>query len=238
LRLLYLLCAFVQLLAAPDVSAQSLRFYGHGGTPGENFVFPDRVKIDRAPPATLASFGSGDFTVEFFMRAMAAENPNVGGCGSGIGWVNSNILIDADRFNQPRAWGIGVLNGVVAFGVTDDFSAWTLCGSTNVLDDQWHHVAVDREFGTGTMRIWVDGALDASIGAGPGGTLAYEAGFVPGNFCDEGGGSGGQSCVNSDPFLVLGAEKHGFQGIRRGHKIGPDTTGAIDCPASLISRCL
>ncbi len=197
--------------------AQSLRFYGHGESPGEQFVFSDRVKIDRAPPSPVANLGAADLTVEFFARGLLAENPNGGvGCRAGNAWVQSNIVIDADRFGGVRAWGIGFLDGAVAFGILDDFVAYTLCGTTNVLDDAWHHVAVDRNAATGEMRIWVDGALESAGppgGGGPAGSLAYLDTFVPGTFCSPDGGGGSQSCIHSDPFLVFGAEKHGFIGI-------------------------
>ncbi len=229
LRLTALLClaalrwrrAFVALavllgfaLPFSTASAQSLRFYGHGGSPGDGFVFPDRVKIDRTPPAAVNA-GAADFTVEFWMKASAADNPNTAPCGVGNDWVNSNIIIDADRFNQPRAWGIGVLNSTIVFGVLDDFTSYSLCGTTNPTDGAWHHVAVERRASDGRMRIYLDGVLDGEgpVSGGPGGDLRYPVGAVPGNYCSPDGGSGGQACTNSDPFLVFGAEKHGFPGI-------------------------
>jgi hypothetical protein len=36
---------------------------------------------------------------------------------------------------------------------------------------------------------------------------------VPGNHCSPNGGAGSSSCINSDPYLVFGAEKHGYNGI-------------------------
>ncbi len=203
------------LLVPMGAGAASLRFRGHGGSPGDEFVFPDRVKVAAAPPSA-ANVGAADFTIEFWMRASAADNPNPGlSCGFGIDWVNGNILIDRDRFNQGRKFGISLLGGAVAFGASNDSVDYTLCGTTNVLDLEWHHVAAERRAADGRMRIWVDGALDASgpASGGPDGDLSYPADAVPGSYCSEGGGSGSESCANSDPFLVFGAEKHGFSGI-------------------------
>lgn len=200
---------------AAGSGADSLRFRGHGGSPGDAFVFPDRVKIASEPPARV-NVGAGDFTIEFFLRASAADNGNGGqACGFGIAWVNSNILIDRDRYNQPRKIGIGLLDGAIAFGASDDFVDYTLCGDAFVLDSQWHHVAVERRAADGRLRIWVDGALDAEGPAtgGPTGDMRYPADAVPGSHCSPDGGSGSSPCVNSDPYLVFGAEKHGFQGI-------------------------
>ncbi|MBW2292511.1 MAG: LamG domain-containing protein [Deltaproteobacteria bacterium] len=195
--------------------AASLRFYGHGGSAGDNFVFPDRVKILVEPPSQ-ANVGAGDFTIEFFMRSPIGENPNPAlSCGFGLDWVNSNIMIDRDRFNQGRTFGIGLLGGAVAFGASDEFVGYTLCGTTDLRDDLWHHVAVERRASDGRLRIWVDGLLDAEgpTSGGPSEDMSYAASAVPGSFCSPDGGSGSQSCQNSDPYLVFGAEKHGFQGI-------------------------
>lgn len=216
LRALCLICVGSIVFTACAVSAQSLRFFGHGGSPGDQFVFPDRVKIDRTPPSS-ANVGQADFTVEFWMRAEASDNPNTASCGGGNDWVNSNIIIDADRFNQNRAWGIGLLNSAIVFGIIDEFgNVLTLCGSTNPLDDEWHHVAVDRRASDGRMRTFIDGILDIegpAGGGGPTGDVSYPVGAIPGNYCSSGGGSGSEACLASDPFLVFGAEKHGFNGI-------------------------
>jgi hypothetical protein len=209
--------AVLVLLLYPCVAgaSASLRFYGHGGSTGDGFVFPDRVKVDSAP-TSAANVGSGDFTVEFFVRASAAENPNPSqSCGFGIDWVNGNILIDRDRYNQWRQWGIALLGGRVAFGASNDLVGYTLCGSAVVTDDAWHHVAVERRAADGRMRVWVDGALDAEgpVTGGPSGDMSYPAGAIPGDYCNPDGGAGSSSCANSDPYLVFGAEKHGFSGI-------------------------
>jgi hypothetical protein len=50
------------------------------------------------------------------------------------------------------------------------------------------------------MWIYVDGVLEAEDD-GPDGDLSYPDDGVPGDFC-------GGPCTGSDPFLVIGAEKH------------------------------
>jgi hypothetical protein len=84
--------------------------------------------------------------------------------------------------------------------VSSDDGDFTICGNTDVLDGQWHHVAVQRRLVDGQMSIYVDGKEDAT-GNGPGGDVSYPDDGVPGNFCNG-------PCVDSDPFLVIGAEKH------------------------------
>jgi hypothetical protein len=69
-----------------------------------------------------------------------------------------------------------------------------------VLDNQWHHIAVQRRRADGWLWLYVDGRLEAQ-GDGPDGDISYPDDGVPGNFC-------GGPCINSDPYLVLGAEKH------------------------------
>src|SRR5438874_4386112 len=91
--------------------------------------------------------------------------------------------------------------GRVVFGLRGDGTGeLTICGVTDVLDNVWHHVAVQRRRSDGRIWLFVDGRLETQA-AGPGGDISYPDNAVPGNFCGEG------PCVN-DPFLVIGAEKH------------------------------
>ena len=95
--------------------------------------------------------------------------------------------------------------GRLAFGVSGGGTGdLTICGTTNVLDDQWHHIAVQRRRSDGWMWLYVDGTLEAQAN-GPDGDISYPDNGVPGNFCGPGGN---QPCTNSDPYLVIGAEKH------------------------------
>jgi Concanavalin A-like lectin/glucanases superfamily len=178
----------------------ALRFFGNGV--GDI----DRVKIridddTNAQPGPPHDVGATDFTIELFMRADASDNlaPAIG-CG-GYAWIDGNIVVDRDRFNQGRGFGLSVGGGLLNFGVIDaQQSSETICGTSNVLDGQWHHVAIARRRSDGMLWLWVDGMLDASAD-GPDGDLSYPDDGVPGNFC-------GGPCDFSDPFLVIGAEKH------------------------------
>ena len=179
----------------------SLRFHGNGV--GDI----DRVKIRIDDPATdgagpPADVGATDFTIELWLRATAAENEaGAVSCGANLAWINGNILLDRDRFNQDRKFGVSIAGGRVVFGVSGDGSGdETVCGGTGVTDDAWHHLAVQRRRSDGRLEVWVDGALDAS-GDGPDGDVSYPDDGVPGDFC-------GGPCTGSDPFLVLAAEKH------------------------------
>ena len=168
----------------------SLRFFGTGS--GDI----DRVKIPLDAPSRPVDVG-GFFTIEWWMKT-AAGNASGSCTAGGDGWINGNILIDRDVFGGGDAGDYGVslfgTGGRLAFGVAVGGTGNTICGATNVADGAWHHVAVTRDADTGTLRLFVDGQLDAS-GSGPLGDVAYRDGRAT-------------SYPGSDPYLVLGAEKH------------------------------
>jgi len=91
-------------------------------------------------------------------------------------------------------WGIALGDGQIAFGVNNGTAGQTIVGTTVVADLVWHHIAVTRNATSGQLRLFVDGVLDAE-GSGPLGDLSYRDGRAT-------------AWPNSDPFLVLGAEKH------------------------------
>ena len=191
----------------------SLRFYGNG----VNDIDRVKIRIDN-PPGPPADVGATDFTLEFWMRAYAAEN-GAGAitCGNNNDWILANIIFDRDRFNYGRKYGLSIAGGVFVFGVVgagvDGSGAgdWrTICGTTNVLDAQWHHIAVQRRRTDGWMWLYVDGRLEAQAD-GPNGDISYPDGAPPSvrtdGYCQGPGGLWGGVCVN-DPYLVIAAEKH------------------------------
>jgi hypothetical protein len=189
--------------AAPSSFGSSLRFYGHGVSAPDL----DRVKIQIDDPSTAgpgspADIGATDFTLEFWMKARATDNPaGAVTCGANINWIYGNILLDRDRYMQDRKFGLSLAGGRVVFGVSGDGSGdTTVCSTTNVLDSQWHHIAVQRRRADGWLWLYVDGVLNAQAN-GPDGDVSYPDNGTPGLYC-------GGPCDYSDPYLVLGAEKH------------------------------
>lgn len=190
--------------AGIGIDGMALRFFGNGVDAPDR----DRVKIRIDDPTTAndppfpVDVGAGDFTIEFWMNAIASENTaQAVACGSNIAWINGNIIVDRDRFLQDRKFGLSIAGGTLVFGVSGDGTGdLTICGIINVLDGAWHHVAIQRRRTDGLMQLFVDGTLDAEA-IGPDGDISYPNDGVPGAFC-------GGPCVNSDPFLVIGAEKH------------------------------
>ncbi len=184
---------------------RGLRFFGNGA----NDI--DRVKIPIDDPATAtpgppADVGAEDFTIDFWIRARAADNTAAAlTCGANQNWINGNVLLARDRNSQGRSFGASIAGGVLAFGVDGDATgAFTLCGTTNVLDDQWHHVALQRRLADGRLWIYLDGQLEAEAD-GPDGDISYPDAATPSNNC---GPTDDQPCTLSEPFLVVGAEPH------------------------------
>jgi len=167
----------------------SLRFFGHGT--GDI----DRVKIAIDAPATPADVG-GDFTLEWFLRANLGDNSSSSCTPGNDNWITGNIVFDRDIYGGGDFgdYGVSLRDGRIAFGVANTVSGDGICGASNVADGIWHHVAVTRNASTGELRVFVDGQLDGS-GSGPSGNVSYNDGRLTGY-------------PNSDPFLVIGAEKH------------------------------
>lgn len=205
MRALYRAVAGVLALVvlAPPAAARpgSLRFFGSGVDD------IDRVKIRVDDPSTdeeprrPADVGARDFTIELWLRAAEGNDAPAVACGANVDWIYGNIVVDRDRFDQGRKFGVSLADGRVVFGVTNARGASrTICGSTDLRDGRWHHVAVQRRRSDGRLWLWVDGTLEARAD-GPNGDVSYPDDGVPLDRC-------GGPCTRSDPFLVIGAEKH------------------------------
>jgi glucose/arabinose dehydrogenase len=189
-----LLALWLGLLFSGPASARSLRFFGNGS--GDI----DRVKIKIDNPAKPADVGATDFTLEWWMRAVPGENAaDDVTCGANEGWITGNILFDRDVFGDGDHgdYGVSLTGGRLAFGVSVGSAGNTICGTIDVTDDVWHHVAVTRRFSDGWLRIYVDGALDAegSGNVGSNQDVSYRDNRAT-------------TYPQSDPYLVIGAEKH------------------------------
>jgi hypothetical protein len=186
-----------------DSELGSLRFHGHGvDAPGL-----DRVKIaiddpDTDAPGPPADVGAEDFTIELWLRAEPGSNQSEPvECGPNLAWIYGNIVLDRDRYNQDRKFGLSLAGGRPVFGVSGEGTGdQTICGDGDLRDGAWHHLAVQRRRSDGRMWLFVDGIRVAEQD-GPDGDVSYPDDGVPGDFC-------GGPCLASDPFLVLAAEKH------------------------------
>lgn len=195
--MLLILSVFV---TAAGAEASSLRFFGNG----DNDIDRVKIRVDDPTnnlPGPPADIGASDFTIELWLKATTENSAGALSCGFNYSWINGNVVVDRDRFNQGRTFGISLGAGRVAFAVQNASNeSRTLCGTTDLRDGAWHHVAVQRRRTDGFMWVFVDGTLEAS-GDGPDGDVSYPDNGVPTNDC-----SG--PCTGSDPFIVIGAEKH------------------------------
>ena len=210
------------LLAAPAAAEGpgfALRCFGTGS--GDI----DRVKIqvdvvgESSTPTTPVNVGNADFTIELWMRPIGTNNGTVS-AGPSNGWINGNIFIDHDRFGQNRSFGASLGSGQVCFGIIGaDDAQRTICGTTDIRDGAWHHVAITRQRSDGALAVYVDGAQEATASAanGPDGDVSYPDDATPCSNC-----CGGGNCNFSDPYLVLCAEKHDAGGSF------PSFSGQID----------
>lgn len=180
-----------------------MRFFGNGvAAPGADRVkilIDDPSNVEPGPPADV---GAQDFTIELWLRGEQADNPAAAvDCGSNVAWINGNIVLDRDRYNQDRKFGLSLAGAMPVFGVSGEGSGdLTLCANVSVLDGAWHHVAIGRRRSDGYLWMFVDGVLAAEAD-GPDGDISYPDDGVPTDDC-------GGPCVESDPFIVLAAEKH------------------------------
>lgn len=180
------------LLALCATAAQggSLRFLGTPSTTA------DRVEIRLDAPARPVDVG-GDFTIEFFLRVAPGSNAVPEACSAANDrWIFGHILLDRDVFGAGDAgdWGVSLMQGRIAFGVSVGGAGATACGATDLRDGAWHHVALTRSASTGQLRVFVDGQPDGQAN-GAVGDASYRDGRPT-------------QWPVSDPFLVLGNEKH------------------------------
>jgi glucose/arabinose dehydrogenase len=187
------LATLLAVAPAAAFAASSLRFHGNGAPDIDRVKIPvdDPANANPGPPADV---GAGDFTIEFWMNAAAADNTTAAvSCGANTAWIDGNVILDRDRSGADRKFGVSIAGGVVVFGVSGDGTGdLTICGARPVLDDRWHHVAVERRRADGWMWLFVDGVLEAEAD-GPDGDVSYPDDATPSS--------------PNDPFLVLGAEK-------------------------------
>ncbi|MCZ6528915.1 MAG: dockerin type I domain-containing protein [Chloroflexi bacterium] len=177
----------------------SLRFYGYGADDVDRL----KIRLNDLSSGAPADVGQGDFTIEWWMKALPGENDTPFAiCSASDAWRTGNVILDRDRAGQGRDYGASLAGGALVFGVRGEAGGQlNLCGSEAMNDGEWHHVALQRRASDGWLWMYVDGVLQTQ-GDGPDGDISYPNGADPLDLC-------GGPCIN-DAFLVVGAEKHGI----------------------------
>jgi len=100
-------------------------------------------------PSGFSSFGTGNFTVEFWMRT----------AGSSFNIINPATATGTGY------WALLVVTGSGGFRWNDAYNItnlWTQT-ATSVLDNNWHHIAVVRNgTGSGNVNIYFDGVAQGT----------------------------------------------------------------------------
>jgi hypothetical protein len=104
------------------------------------------------PNTTDTNFGTGDFTIEAWIKTGSTASPAViiqdyGSPGSANGWI---FRQDATNNNKLE---------LIVFDGSDS-NGYKVTGTSIITDNEWHHVAATRE-GT-TIKVFVDGVQEAS----------------------------------------------------------------------------
>ncbi|MCD4700059.1 MAG: peptidoglycan DD-metalloendopeptidase family protein, partial [Phycisphaerae bacterium] len=167
-------------------SETSLYFYGNGE------FDKDRVKIRLHNPARPVDIGDGDMTIEWWLKAIEADNVSPTCVEGNNNWVNGNFLFDRRvDGNDVGSYGISLAGGVIAVGIDNASESDTFCGTTIVTDGEWHHLALTRT-SNGSVAFYIDGAIEFTE-SGPAGDISYPDSRETVHF--------------NDTFLVLGADK-------------------------------
>jgi hypothetical protein len=186
---------------SPSTSDFALQFFGTGSGDIDRVKIPLVTRTASLPVTSLpVNVGAADFTIEFWIKGAPSDN-TAALCGTGRQgrdeWLAGNIVLDRDIAGGGDfgEYGVSLRSGRIAFGVGRGNAGITLCGNSNVLDGNWHHVALTRQLQTGGMTIFVDGAQDAQASdVGASLDVSYRADRT--------------ALAPNDPFLVIGAEKH------------------------------
>lgn len=165
-----------------------------------------RIKIPAGAESMTSNFGAGDVTVEMWIRpASSGNNRGVQTQGPDSYWTYGNIFFDHAVAFQDPSFGISLGGGRVHAGCQDQSgNRYTVIGTNDLRDDQWHHIAVERDISTGYMSLYVDGVRDQYVNAGITDSMQHPDDLVHVAWC---GASETEDCAQYDDFIVLGAEK-------------------------------
>ena len=122
-----------------------------------------------------------DFTITCWVKTTATAG--------GPQWFDGMGLVDSEVGGVKNDFGLALVGSRIGFGVGNPDT--TLLSTTSVNDGAWHHVAAVRNNASGLLRIYIDGALNASATGAAGarnapntlrlGSIAGNRGFYNGS---------------------------------------------------------
>lgn len=158
-----------------------------GGAAGAGFDNPHRIVVFNGSSGYAQIprlIGKTNFSIVFWLRTTAS--------GGSPNWYNGLGLVDGEVGGTTGDFGVALVGGKVGFGVGNPDT--TLPSVKTVNNGLWHQVAVSRDAGNGAMKIYIDGALDASTTGPTGvrtnppslriGCLQTGGNFLPGSISD------------------------------------------------------
>lgn len=123
---------------------------------GDPKVGANSAQFDGATSfVTIARVIATNFTVAMWVRTTNT--------GAGSNWYDGMGLVDGKTVGTAADWGCSVLNSKFAVGIGNPDT--TFSTAANINDGNWHHLGVTRDSSTGTVKLYVDGALNFT-GAG------------------------------------------------------------------------
>jgi len=94
-------------------------------------------------------FGTGNFTIDFWINSHLSEGRMICGQRNSAGQVNSDLSWQIQRY----------LNAISFYYWTGTTGA-LITGTTNIFNDNWHHVAIVRN--GMSLKLYIDGTSEAS----------------------------------------------------------------------------
>jgi len=160
---------------------------GYAGPVGQGFGSPHRAThYDGSTAYTQVPrvIGDTNFSIVFWAQTTAT--------GGTPNWYNGKGLVDGEVGGTVDDFGIALVGGNLGFGVGNPDLTLTSVHAIN--NGLWHQVAVTRDSGSGVMKIYLDGALDATTTGPTGarsappslrfGCIQAGGGFLNGNLAD------------------------------------------------------
>ena len=93
-----------------------------------------------------------DFSIEFWVRTTQTAGTNE--------WYNGAGLVDGDYPGLANDFGTALVGNKFGFGIGNPDT--TIISSTAINDGNWHQCVATRQQATGLIKIYVDGALQAT----------------------------------------------------------------------------